>query len=132
MNAQVIPAKIHGAIDYVAAPVVAAAPDVLHRNGTRAASVAAVPRALLTAVTRRRRSRRRAAIEALRSPKLLIPAGTVAVAALVVAVGWSRRYRLLALFADAVEEVADTVEDAAEDVAAAARAREGEGAASAG
>ena len=127
MRLEAIPTKAHDAFDYVAAPVVAAAPTVLHRTGTRRAAVAAVPRSLLTAVTRRRRSRRQVALEALRSPKVLVPAAAVGVAAVLVAAGWSRRYRLLARFAEAVEEVADTVEDAAEDVAAAARAREGEG-----
>jgi hypothetical protein len=196
MKLRVVPTKVHGTIDYLTAPALAVAPDVLHLNGMR--SSALVPRAFgageavmsaltdyelgarkviplrahlaadaiagaalaaapwlfgsarqgprhwlphalvgaadiaLAATTRTRAPRRRRAVEAvrqgagdaLRSRTVLVAGGAALLVGTAVAVGWRRRYKVLALFADAVEEVSDTIEDAAEDLGDAARERQ--------
>lgn len=77
----------------------------------------------------RRRSRRDRMAAEVRDAKASQPARVALVGAGIAAllglayVGRRRLFQALAVFADAVEEVADTVEDAAEDVRDFARAR---------
>ena len=47
MNIQRVPTKVHGAIDYITAPALVAAPDLLRLNGARASTIP--PRAAGTA-----------------------------------------------------------------------------------
>ena len=44
MKIRIVPTKVHGAVDYVTAPALAVAPDVLRLNGMRSSSV--VPRTM--------------------------------------------------------------------------------------
>jgi hypothetical protein len=82
---------------------------------------------LVRTATRRRRSRREQALAAVRdlaSPRTmaLAGAGLLAVAGLAYA-GRRLFWQAVAVAAEGVEEVADTMEDAAEDLGEAARAR---------
>ena len=92
--------------------------------------------ALVRAARRRRPSRRDRALAAVRdlaTPRTIVAAGVglVAVAGLAYA-GRRLFWRGVALTAGAVEEVADTIEDAAEDLGETARARADGGKSSSG